>query len=261
MRDRKGDDPQRTRDLVRDHYARAAAGESCCSGSCAPAPLSLRDAARRLGYGDEEIASLPAAGGLTLGCGNPLGVAGLRLGETVLDLGSGAGFDALLAAERVGPAGRVIGVDMTPEVVARARGAAAGRDNVEFRLGAIEELPLADATVDVVISNCVINLSPEKARVFAEMHRVLRPGVRLAVADPVLLRSLAGTPWEGEEHVAACISGAVSAAEYETLLAAAGFTDISVLVDDRSAEVIRDWDPGSGVEEYVRSAFIRARKA
>ena len=254
-------DPERIRALVQAHYgATAEAGTGCCDGGCGSGVQTLQEAAQRLGYAPEEIADLPAAQLMSLGCGNPLVLAALKPGQTVLDLGSGAGFDALLAAARVGPSGKVIGVDMTPSMVARASSAAAGRAEVEFRVGRIEDLPVDDASVDVIISNCVINLSPEKERVFAEACRVLRPGGRLAIADPVQIRSLAGTRWDGAAHVAACISGAMTVAEYEDRLAAAGFIDVKVAVEDGSAAHIRDWDPDSGVEHYVRTAYVEARR-
>ncbi len=254
-------EPQRIHDLVQAHYgAVAKSGTGCCSAGSGCGALTLQDAAARLGYSPQEVAALPADAALSLGCGNPLVLAALKPGQTVLDLGSGAGFDAMLAAARVGPSGKVIGVDMTPAMVARAGSAATGRAEIEFRLGRIEELPVDDASIDVIISNCVLNLSPEKERVFAEAFRVLRPGGRLAIADPVQIRPLAGTQWEGDEHVAACISGAMTVAEYESRLTTAGFVDVRVAVDDASAAHIRDWDPDSGVEHYVRNAYIEARR-
>jgi len=214
MKSERSQDPERIRALVRAHYGEVAeAGAGCCGDGCGSGTLTLRDAALRLGYAEADVAALPDGAALSLGCGNPLVLASLKPGQTVLDLGSGAGFDAMLAAARVGPEGRVIGVDMTRAMVARASSAAAELAEVEFRVGRIEDLPVDDASVDVVISNCVINLSPEKDRVFAEAFRVLRPGGRLAIADPVRSRSLAGTPWAGEEHLAACISGAMTGAE------------------------------------------------
>jgi SAM-dependent methyltransferase len=258
-----------TRRTVRDHYAGLAGGAEACRQDacstpdcCAPStgPRDLREVARQLGYAEADLDRLPVGETMTFGCGNPVALASLAPGETVLDLGSGAGFDTLLAAERVGPAGRVIGVDMTPAMLDRARAAAAGRPQVEFRLGEIEHLPVADAAVDVVLSNCVINLSPEKAQVFAEAYRVLRPGGRLAVSDTVALRDLAGSPFDGDEHLATCIRGSVSVAALEAMLAAAGFVDVRIAVLEQSAPIIRSWLPDSGLEDYVASALIEARK-
>ena len=253
-----------TRATVREHYGKLAeTTSSCCAGGCAADAgplLSLQDTARKLGYSEAEIESIPADEVMTLGCGNPVALASLREGETVLDLGSGAGFDSLLAAERVGTTGRVICVDMTPAMLAKARGAAADRPQVEFRLGEIEHLPVGDNQVDVILSNCVINLSPEKARVFAEAFRVLKPGGRLAISDTVALQPLAGTRWAGDEHISACISGSVAVEELESLLAAAGFVDVRVAVKESLAEAIGSWAPGTGLEAYIGSALIEARK-
>jgi arsenite methyltransferase len=189
-------------------------------------------------------------------------IAAIQPGETVLDLGSGAGFDCFLAARQVGRAGRVIGVDMTPDMVAKARANAekGGYSNVEFRLGEIEALPVADASVDVIISNCVINLSPDKARVFREAYRVLRPGGRLAISD-VVARTALPEELRRDLHLhSCCIGGASPVEEIETALAAAGFADIRIAPKDESRQFIRDWAPGRGVEDYVLSASIEAVK-
>jgi SAM-dependent methyltransferase len=228
------------------------------------APLIVRP--RRLrtswGYNADEIAALPEGVDLGLGCGNPQAIASLQPGETVLDLGSGAGFDCFLAARSVGESGRVIGVDMTPEMLtkARANAARAGVAQVEFRLGEIEALPVEANSVDVIISNCVINLSPDKARVFREAFRVLKPGGRLAIADIVRTAEL---PAELAADLAAhcgCVAGAASIEELETMLRDAGFEEIRVRPKDLSREFIRSWIPGRNAADYVVSSTIEAVK-
>jgi len=223
-------------------------------------PTTLwRDA---LGYSVEEAAIVPEAANLGLGCGNPLAIASLQPGQTVLDLGSGAGFDSFLAARAVGPSGTVIGVDMTHEMLAKARENAKknGFSNVEFRLGEIEALPVANETVDVIISNCVINLSPEKSRVFAEAYRVLKPRGRLAVADIVATATL---PEEIRGDWAAytgCMAGASQIGELEETLRQAGFEQIRIAPRDASRSFIRQWLPGKRIEDYLVSATIEAVK-
>ena len=257
---------QQQLDLVRSRYADIATGasSSCCGGpeGCGdgPATIDLHTAARQLGYTEEQLAALPAGEELSLGCGNPLTAALLEPGMTVLDLGSGAGFDCFIAAGQVGPRGRVIGVDMTPEMIARARGNAAGHANVEFRLGELEHLPVADGTVDVILSNCVVNLVPDKAQVFRETHRVLRPGGRLAISDVVRVADFPPEILASDRSLSACIAGAATVAELEGWLREAGFTDIRIAVDSESGDFIKDWEPGSGAERYVRAAIIEARR-
>lgn len=220
--------------IVRDGYARIAKRRgSCCSpaSSCCGSPDSAPDISRRIGYSEEDLKAAPDGANLGLGCGNPVALASLREGDTVLDLGSGAGFDCFLAASKVGKRGKVIGVDMTGEMLDRARENArkSNYDNVEFRLGEIENLPVGDNQVDVIISNCVINLSPNKKRVFREAFRVLRSGGRLMVSDIVLLRDL---PVEIRNSVAAyvgCVAGAVTKKEYLEAIQAAGFEETKVL--------------------------------
>lgn len=223
------------RSEVRRHYAQAvSAGSSCCgpaSSCCGPAaPVQL---AQAVGYAPSEIQAVPHGANLGLGCGNPLAFAELRAGDVVVDLGSGAGFDCFLAAGRVGPSGRVIGVDMTPEMVERARALARqdGIGNVEFRLGEIEALPVANGVADMVISNCVINLSPEKPRVFGEALRVLRPGGVLMVSDLVLRRPLPERVRTSVEAYVGCISGASLRDDYLAMIAAAGFEQVEVLAE------------------------------
>ncbi|MCX8125753.1 MAG: arsenite methyltransferase, partial [Dehalococcoidia bacterium] len=201
------------------------AGVSCC-GPTAPADIS-----RNIGYAEDELGSVPEGANLGLGCGNPVALASLKKGEAVLDLGCGAGFDCFLAAARVGPAGNVIGVDMTPEMLAKARANArkGGYKNVEFRLGEIENLPVADGSVDVVISNCVINLSPDKQRVFKEAFRVLKPGGRLVVSDIVLLGRLPKAVTRSVEAYVGCVAGADLKERYLEKIRNAGFDDVRVV--------------------------------
>jgi SAM-dependent methyltransferase len=215
-----------------------------------------------MGYTEGEIATAPDGANLGLGCGNPQAIASLRQGETVVDLGSGAGFDCFLAARQVGDSGQVIGVDMTPEMISKARenAATAGATNVSFRLGEIEHLPVADETVDVIISNCVINLSPEKSDVFNDAFRVLRSGGRLAVADVITTAPLPESVLQDLRAYTGCVSGAVSADDIEAMLAEAGFVDIRISPKDESRELVREWSSGANLEDYVVSALIEARK-
>lgn len=247
---------------VRDHYAataRADSGCGCAAGACCgPVP----SASAALGYSADQLAAAPDGANLGLGCGNPQAIAALRPGERVLDLGSGAGFDCFLAARQVGADGWVIGVDMTTEMLAKARANAlkGGYRNVEFRLGPIEALPVADADVDVVISNCVINLSPDKPRVFAEAFRVLRPGGRLAIADIVATAELPAALRADLALYTGCMTGASSIGEVEAMLRAAGFEQVRISPKEASRDFIRDWAPGTPVTDYVVSATIEAVK-
>ncbi|MHC5053810.1 MAG: arsenite methyltransferase [Planctomycetota bacterium] len=254
------------RDAVRESYAKVAgAGGACCSpdaSCCASGPSPADKAAALLGYSEEDAASVPAGSNLGLGCGNPGAIAALAAGERVLDLGSGGGFDCFLAARKVGRNGRVIGVDMTPEMVRRARDAArsGGHANVEFRLGEIEHLPVADASVDVVISNCVVNLSPEKPAVIAEMFRVLRPGGRVAITDVLATAPLPEAVQNDMEMLCECISGAAGVEEVRAMLEGAGFVDTRITPHERSREIIAGWLPARGLEDCITSAAIEARK-
>ncbi|MFH1550070.1 MAG: arsenite methyltransferase [Planctomycetota bacterium] len=224
-----------TRKAVRESYAKVAkTGKSCCSpdsSCCSSSAETARKISKGMGYSDEEMASVPEGANLGLGCGNPVALASLKEGETVLDLGCGAGFDSFLAAQKVGKTGRVIGVDMTPEMLEKARANAGkgGCENVEFRLGEIENIPAADNSVDVVISNCVINLSPDKKRVFSEAFRVVKPGGRLMVSDIVLLKELPDFIRKSAAAYVGCISGALMNDEYLAAIEAAGFQNIKVL--------------------------------
>ncbi len=249
------------REEVRRHYAAAAEGSGCCdTGGCGD--RSCATEAAELGYTAEDIANLPAGADLGLGCGNPQAIAALKPGEVALDLGSGAGFDCFLAAKAVGPTGKALGVDMTPEMLAKARENArkAGVTNVEFRLGEIEHLPVADGTVDVILSNCVVNLSPDKEQVFRESFRVLKPGGRLAIADIVRTAELPPDIQADLGALCGCVSGAASIEELETMLKAVGFEAIRIQPKDASREFVRRWVPGKDASEFVVSSTIEARK-
>ncbi|MBE0568150.1 MAG: arsenite methyltransferase [Deltaproteobacteria bacterium] len=239
------------RKYVRDRYAGIAKqGGSCCGPSaCCGAPGAAEETSGRIGYTEEEMKSAPRESNLGLGCGNPTALATLREGETVLDLGSGAGFDCFLAAGKVGHGGKVIGVDMTPEMIQKARENArkGGHENVEFRLGEIEHLPAADDSADIVISNCVINLSPAKDKVFAEAYRVLKPGGRAMISDIVLSGDLPEAVAGSLAAYAGCIAGAIRKEEYLRLMEAAGFRDVHVVQESRY-EIAE-----SEIDAYARS--------
>ena len=257
------------RRIVRERYADIATAESdddCCDDDCCDGDDSGSSAAddrgRELGYDDDDLESVAAGANLGLGCGNPTAIASLDAGETVLDLGSGAGFDCFLAAQAVGPTGRVLGVDMTPEMVERARENAArnGTDHVEFRLGEIEHLPVADETVDVVVSNCVVNLVPDKRRAFEEAFRVLRPGGRLAISDVVRSAPFPDDVRDDPEALAACVSGASTVDDLERLLDGTGFVDVAITPKDERRSVVREWDEERDLSEYLVSSVVEARK-
>jgi SAM-dependent methyltransferase len=263
-------DAAEQKELVRARYsgiaaADSAAAASCCAPAatacCGPAePPGIAERALRMGYSETEIAAVPEGANLGLGCGNPQAIAALRPGETVLDLGSGAGFDCFLAAKRVGPTGRVIGVDMTPEMVTKARGNArtVAASNVEFRLGEIEHLPVADASVDVILSNCVINLAPDKGAVFREAFRVLKAGGRLAISDVVALADMPPELRRSVEAMTGCVAGSAKVAELERLLHAAGFEEVKITPRPESGAIIAQCMPGA--EPYVASATVEGRK-
>jgi SAM-dependent methyltransferase len=251
--------------LVRERYGSiATASTSCCapavaSACCAP---DVDAKASRMGYSAAELQAVPDGANLGLGCGNPQAIAALRPGETLIDLGSGAGFDCFLAAKQVGPSGRIIGVDMTHEMLAKARDNARriGATNVEFRLGELEHLPVADATADVIISNCVINLVPDKAQVFREAFRVLKPGGRLAISDVVNIKPLPIELATDTALLCGCVAGAAASDAVEDWLRAAGFVDVSIQVKPESRAYVAEWASGRGVENYVAAATIEARK-
>jgi len=245
---------------------------SCCGGGRAD------QVARGLGYTDAELATLPEDANLGLSCGNPTALAGLQPGETVLDLGSGAGLDVFLAAQRVGPAGKAIGVDMTPEMLSKARTNAGtfrertGLANVEFLEGQIEAIPLADASVDVVLSNCVLNLSPDQAQVWREIARVLRPGGRVSISDMVLLRPLPDAVRQDVEALVGCIAGAALKSDLEAMMAAAGLVDLSLVPKSGAVEAMLPGDDpladhlsglmpvGSRPADFIASLVISAHK-
>jgi SAM-dependent methyltransferase len=222
------------KEIVKEGYAKIAVrGGSCCgpaSSCCGSADLA-KDISSKIGYSEKEIQGVPEGSNLGLGCGNPVALASLREGETVLDLGSGAGFDCFLAANKVGEKGKVIGVDMTPEMVEKANENAKNNNygNVEFRLGDIEKLPVGDGSIDVVMSNCVINLSPDKGRTFQEAFRVLKPGGRLTISDIVLLQDLPDFIKKSIEAYIGCVSGAIMKDEYLQKIKSAGFQDVRVI--------------------------------
>ncbi|TVQ63108.1 MAG: methyltransferase domain-containing protein [Phycisphaerales bacterium] len=289
-------DAHATRDKVREGYATIAkagswndaqsqradeAQGSCCApggGCCGVSTMSADDLAQRIGYDAAQLAAIPAEANMGLSCGNPGAIAALREGEEVLDLGCGGGFDAFLCGPKVGASGRVIGVDMTPDMLAKARRGlehytrTSGLENVEFRLGEIEHLPVADASVDVVISNCVINLSPDKARVWREVARVLKVGGRVAVSDLVLLRPLPEAVASRLDALIGCIAGASLVDDMRAMMEAAGLTDITLTPkpgyvgalagsgDPLYAEIAALLPGGTTADDFITSMDIAARK-
>lgn len=267
---------------VRDGYGKIATGAgSCCgttSGCCGSSGDDAAKLARHIGYTPAELAALPEGANLGLSCGNPNALAALQPGEVVLDLGAGGGFDVFIAGRKVGPAGRAIGVDMTAEMLAKARANVAayreqtGWDNVEFRLGEIEHLPVPDASVDAVISNCVINLSPDKPQVWREIARVLKPGGRVAVSDLALCQPLPAAIRESVEALVGCVAGAVLVAETDAMAQAAGLAEIQLNPKSDYIDGMVDWqDPlyqriisqlpaGTRPGDFITSLEVTARK-
>ena len=256
------------KESVRKRYGQIAQqGKSGCGcapsgGCCGPSIESRSASSLKVGYSVEQVQAAPVGSDLGLGCGNPHAIAALRPGETVLDLGSGAGFDCFLAAAQVGTTGHVIGVDITVEMIEKARehARAGGYSNVEFRLGEIENVPVADSSVDVLISNCVINLSPDKPSVFREAFRVLTPGGRLAISDVIATAELPESVRTDLALYSSCVGGALTIPELESILHECGFQNISIEPADESHEFIREWAPGSKIEDYIASAVIEAMK-
>jgi SAM-dependent methyltransferase len=278
---KKIEDSEMIRQVVREGYSAIAQKDSsCCSGvsCCGSNEADSAQLAQYIGYSAEELATLPEGANMGLSCGNPNALAALRAGEVVLDLGSGGGFDVFIAARKVGATGRAIGVDMTPEMLSKARKNIAayrersGLDNVEFRLGEIEHLPVADNSVNVVISNCVLNLSPDKGQVWREIARVLKPGGRVAVSDLALLKPLPAAVLEMVEALIGCVAGAVLVSETEGMARAAGLVELSLNPKSVYVEGLVDWkDPlyqkiltqipaGTKPGDYITSLEIKARK-
>ena len=279
-------DKEEIRRAVREAYGKVAnferpasdknAPQSCCgisiapstsaaaSGCCGDSDVPFEKMSAVMGYSKEDFESVIDGANMGLGCGNPVALASLEPGETVVDLGSGGGFDCFLAARQVGETGRVIGVDMTSDMLSKARNNAVkmGTDNVEFRLGEIEHLPLADNSADIIMSNCVINLSPDKPGVYRDALRVLKPGGRLAISDILATAPLPEGVQNDLALVAACVGGAATIDATEEMLQQAGFVDIKIAANDKSRELIREWDPSKSTNalDYVVSAYIEAVK-
>lgn len=270
-------------ELVRDGYKKIAQDTSagCCGtgvSCCGSTPQEADKLARELGYSVEELQALPEGANMGLSCGNPAALAALKPGEIVIDLGSGGGFDIFIAGRKVGPTGRAIGVDMTPEMLSKARRNTAtyhrqtGLNNVEFRLGEIEHLPLPDKTADVIISNCVINLSPDKQQVWREIARVLKPGGRVAVSDIALLKPLPAEVLKMVEAMIGCVAGASLISETERMVREAGLTDIALNRKPGYIEALTNWeDPlyrkiieqlpaGAKPADYLTSLEVQAKK-
>lgn len=256
------------RQSVRERYGKIAKNAtSCCgpsltSSCCGQSDPTGAIPSEQVGYSKEQLADLPEGADMGLGCGNPHAIGKIKPGETVLDLGSGGGIDCFLAARAVGESGRVIGVDMTADMVSKARENAEkmGAANVEFRLGEIEHLPVSNGSVDVILSNCVVNLSPDKPQVFRDAFRVLKPGGRLAISDIVALQAMPEEMRADVGLLTGCVAGAAEVDELQQMLVEAGFEYVSVNVEKRSREAISEWFPGKKIEDYVTSASIEAVK-
>lgn len=259
---------ENTKENVRSTYGNVAEANNCGKGcgnsrSCCGVPSTTdENYAVELGYSEEDLQSVPEGSNMGLGCGNPHLIAELKSGEYVLDLGAGGGFDVFLAAKKVGPNGKAFGVDMTPEMISKARLNAekGGYRNVEFLLGEIEHLPLANSSIDVIISNCVVNLSVSKEQVFREVFRVLKEGGRLAISDVVADKPLPPEIANDSQLYCACIAGAMTADELRNILRKVGFENISIDAVEESKMFIKDWAPEVNAENYVVSAKIRAVK-
>jgi len=241
-----------------------AGGKNSASSCCGGSDVTSEQMSTLMGYSKEDLSNAPEGANMGLGCGNPVALASLQPGETVVDLGSGGGFDCFLAAKQVGGAGKVIGVDMTPDMLSKARANAEKMEakNVEFRLGEIEHLPVADNSADIIMSNCVINLSPDKHRVYRDAFRILKPGGRLAISDIVAIAPLPEEIQQNLELVSACVGGASTFDETNDMLVKAGFENIKITPKDESRKLISEWTAGDSKNagDYVVSAYIEAVK-
>ncbi len=256
------DDKEAIREFIRNNYAAIAvngSGGGCC---CSPVPLDISVSSLQIGYTEADLANVPSEANMGLGCGNPIVIAALKEGETALDLGSGGGFDCFLARMQVGESGHVIGVDMTPEMIKLARKNAekSGYVNVEFRLGEIEHLPVADASVDVIISNCVINLSMDKQQVYRDAFRVLKPGGRLSISDVVAIAPILQSVKEDLALISCCIGGAEYVADIEMMLRKAGFKEVKMTPKENTGEIVANWAPAKHIKDFVASYIIEAVK-
>lgn len=263
-------DKEEIREFIRKNYTEVALKGSdggCCGSncgcSCGDNVLDIQETSINIGYSESDLKDVPVEANMGLGCGNPIAIAALKEGEVVLDLGSGGGFDCFLARRQVGETGYVIGVDMTPEMIklSRKNVEKSGYTNVEFRLGEIEHLPVENNSVDVIISNCVINLSPEKEQVFKEAFRVLKPGGRLSISDVVATAELPKHIRNDLKMMAGCVAGAEFVEDIRAMLEGAGFNNVCMTPKDNSREIISSWAPGKKIEEFVASYIIDAKKA
>ncbi len=278
------------RECVREGYSKIAKmgvfttptgdSSSCCGGGgcCGSSALDVTELVKNIGYTDSELSAVPESANMGLSCGNPTAIASLREGETVLDLGSGGGFDVFVAGPKVGASGKVIGIDMTPDMISKARRDMAiymkhtGLSNVEFRLGEIEHLPVADASIDVVISNCVLNLSPNKPQVWQEISRVLRPGGRVAISDLALLKPLPSEIVQMVEALIGCVAGAMLISDIEAVMKATGLSEIQLESKPGYVDAMTNWqDPlyqkiiaalpaGARASDYITSLDISGKK-
>ena len=262
------EEKEELREKIRRNYSEVAlkgSSRCCCSPGCCGGDLAIdaNATAKKLGYSEDDSTNMPDQANMGLGCGNPIAIASLQEGDVVLDLGSGGGFDCFLARRQVGDSGYVIGVDMTPEMIklARKNAGASCYKNVEFRLGEIEHLPVADDTVDVIISNCVINLALDKQQVFNEAYRVLKPGGRISISDVVATAKVPESTKNDSASLAGCIAGAEHGESVENMLKNSGFINIRMSPKDNSKDIIKNWVPGKNAEEFVASYIIEAQKS